>query len=201
MLRSAAWLGLYYGSGSADPVAAQSASAGDKAFARTAFAWEAARLIQESEGWSDLLNKVALVWEGKRPPPTGSSFGGDCWRGRLPDVIHVKRLSAIEKIHTIHGGLRLAGETPAEDLTIATLEAMFFIPEAPSEIWAPWMSHDSLALRATVARLGMMAGADDAAWRQQISRLKEPAMRDQILRSRNRITKVWQVSPSREGCP
>ena len=201
MLRASAWFGLYYGTGFADPTAARSASEADVESARAGFAWEATRLIAESEGWEDLPAKVAAVWAGKRPPPTGTAFGRECWRGRLPNVTLVEPLAAIPRAHTMHGGLRLVGETPSEDLTIATLEAMFFNPEAPPALWAAWLAAPGHRVRATAARLGTMADARDEAWQQRISSLQDPAIRAQIQSARNQVSKVWQVAPSREGCP
>jgi hypothetical protein len=201
MFRASAWFTTYYGAGSADPTAAKSAVSTNQADAHTAFAWEATRLIAANEGWTDLPAKVAAVWDGSRPAPTGTPMVPRCWRGRIPDVTHTPAITGGRALHTVHGGSRLQGETPTEDLSIATLEAIFFQSDAPASLWAGFVDKGTLKVRATAARLGMMAEADDPAWRAQMAQMKDPLLREQLLAARNHPANLWQASPLREGCP
>ncbi len=201
MVRAATWFGAYYGSGLADPTAAKHAVEKDQPAARTAFAWEAIRLINEQEGWKDLPAKVEAVWSGERPPPTGSSMPSHCWRGRVADVTHVPDLKQTGRTYTIHGGLRLVGDNPADDLRIAILEAMLFIPEMPPDAWSAGLNHSALTVRATAARLGSMSSGQDGQWREQLSTLSEPIIREQVLAARRQPASVWTASPDREECP
>jgi len=200
MLRASMWFSLYYGSGSADPTAALAAPEPEQVLARSAFAWEASRLIAASEGWTDLPDKVAAAWKERRPTPTGHPMKPDCWQGRVPDVIHALELDWIPRSHTAHGATRLVGTTPEEDLTIATLEAIFFDPSAPIEMWAPWLDHPSFHVQATAARLGTLAGAEDEGWRERLSRVESPDLRAQLLAARSRKPQFWKASPDRTGC-
>jgi hypothetical protein len=201
MVRVATWFAGYYGTGMADPTAARAAPTSDKPAARSAFAWEATRLISAAEGWDALPAKVEAVWEGRRAPPTGAIMEPDCWQGRIPDVTHVSALDDVPRSHTVHGGQRLKATAEQEDLAIATLEAMFFHADAPVDGWTPWLDHTALTLRATAARLGVMSGGQDEAWQHRLSTLTDVMVRNQVLAARRHPAEHWTASPDRSNCP
>ena len=58
---------------------------------------------------------------------------------------------------TYGGGARLIGETPEEDMTIAALEALFWLESTSSEAFLPWVDDPRSRVRWTAARLCRLA--------------------------------------------
>lgn len=107
LLAASVWFDLYYGSGDADPAAAQAA---DSPLARTAWAHEAVRLGGDRGAWS--------------APIEGTPLAPRCWRGLVVDP--VPDPPGLAQVPLVHGGTRLVGQTPEEDREIALIEARFF---------------------------------------------------------------------------
>lgn len=160
VVRGAAWLGVYAGSGSADPVAARAAADADAPLARGAFAWEAVRLLGPMEGAEPLVAAVLAIWRGERAPPAGAPLPQSCWRARLVPRHHLGYDEA-RTVRTWSGGERFVAPDAGDDLRIAAMEARwaggvdFTAPELARLVADP-----SLAVRLTGAR---HAGAATAA--------------------------------------
>ena len=59
------------------------------------------------------------------------------------------------------GGVRLIGETPEEDLVIAALEALFWLPHTSAESFLPWINDHRERVRWTAARLARATPAEN----------------------------------------
>lgn len=118
MLRASVWFDLYLGSGVAAPGPAQ---VSDQPEARTAWAHEAIRLAPRASA-----EELLAAWQGLRPPPSGPSLEPRCWGGRLDESEPIPAMVAVPRTALVHGGQRLVGRSPEEDLAIAILEARAF---------------------------------------------------------------------------
>jgi hypothetical protein len=171
MLEASAWFEVYYGSGAADPAAAKAA---DSAAARTAFAFELARLRPDSE---DLVAEALAIWSGEAPPVTGPALPPRCLAGRRPDVPHRSKA----RTPLVHGAWRIKGSTETADLTIAALEGRFFLETGSPEGFARWLDDERQPVRLTAARL--LAGSADrgAPLAEQLRGHADPGVREIAL--------------------
>lgn len=159
LARSAAWHGIYAGSGSADPAAARGATADDARYAIHAFAWEATRLLGNNLGTVGLIDQVRAVWQGSAPPAQGATQTQACWDTRMMPRSEMETALWLPSVRTYPGNASFYDEDSDNDLVIAVLDSA----------WVHGMTHDAdalLALRAspsmgvrkTVARhLGFIA--------------------------------------------
>ncbi len=156
--RAAAWHGVYAGSGSADPTAARAATGRHARHARSAFAWEAVRLLGNTGRSKDVVDTVLAIWNGTLPAPGGDPVPPACWDVRL--VPRMDLLSPLYSgtIRTYGGGIRFNDPDPATDLRIATLSAIWTHGRAIDALYlAELAKDDSAAVQLTAARL---MGAD-----------------------------------------
>lgn len=117
VLRARAWFNRYVGTGVADPAVARGATGDDAAPARTAWAIEAVRL-------TGTYDAAAKAWNG--PALSGAALPVQRRVGRydtFPDM-----LGEAELPHsvTFADASRFVGESAAEDLDIALIEAVYF---------------------------------------------------------------------------
>ena len=134
--------------------AAKAASEADAPLARTAFAWEAVRLLGTDRPEAELIADVEAVWNGTKPPPTGNKAGPECWDGWFPPQWKTTLMAGVNAVEVMDGGLRLTGDTPEDDLLIATLEAIWTLKQGgdPAAL-TPWFTDAREKVRWTVARL------------------------------------------------
>ena len=79
LVRAAAWHGVYAGSGSLDPTALRSAIPADLPLARTAFAWEAVRLLPADLPPEQVLAQVEQLLSGAVTHDGGQPLDERCW--------------------------------------------------------------------------------------------------------------------------
>ncbi len=151
------WFNLYFGSGVADPGPASLAPDYQAPYARGAFALEALRL----HGGSDAVDYVLSVWRGDIPPPRGPPLPEAERHGRYNSPIPAPTEALMQKIPTYGGVMRLVGRDQAEDLTVAALEAMYFQPDTPADLFLPWLEDGRDSVRWTAVRLLRLCAPDE----------------------------------------
>lgn len=151
LLRARFGFNVYVGSGVAEPGPARLPGELGPAL-RTGFAIEAVRLgVAAGE---DPHPRLALeVWTGARPAPTGPPLAAEHRAGRYLQRGPTQAESGLPHTPVFGGGLRLVGRDAEEDLLIAALEAMFFLPDTPAAALRPWMDDPAERVRWTAARL------------------------------------------------
>ncbi|MBM4390944.1 MAG: hypothetical protein FJ090_07455 [Deltaproteobacteria bacterium] len=171
--RAAAWHAVYVGRGVADPIAARGARTEDAALAHTAFAWEATRAIGAATPPIELLEAVAAIWRGERPPPSAAPADAVCLPTRLVPRSAIGYGEYVT-IRTAGGGQRFVDPDVEADLRVAVLEARWAAgADLPVEAETALLADPSPAVRRTVARhlatdtrsypdLGKIPGLDDA---------------------------------------
>lgn len=205
IVRAAAWLGIYAGSGSADPSAARGASSEDGAFARGAFAWEAVRLLGTTLESGELAARVQAIYEGEEPPPAGGALEQRCWSHRVVPRRSVLAPSYGGYVRSYVGGLRFVGAEVPDDLLAATLEARWSQGAEPEPAFLlALLFHPSQALRKTAAQQLALV-AEDAAELEQIIAGADPevaAVAVDVFEGRSSPAKTpLAVNIDREGCP
>ncbi len=147
VLRARAWFNRYVGTGAADPALARAAIGDDAAPARTAWAIEAVRL-------SGSFDAAAQAWTGAGL--TGAALPVQQRVGRydtFPDMLGEAQLP-----HTVTfaDASRFVGQTDAEDLDIALIEAVYYnTKDATSEsgaAFARWLDDPRPRVRYTALR-------------------------------------------------
>ncbi len=147
VLRARAWFNRYVGTGAADPALARAAVGDDAAPARTAWAIEAVRL-------SGSFDAAAQAWTGAGL--TGAAVPVQQRVGRydtFPDMLGEAQLP-----HTVTfaDASRFVGQTDAEDLDIALIEAVYYnTKDATSEsgaAFARWLYDPRPRVRYTALR-------------------------------------------------
>lgn len=161
---ASAWFNVYFGSGSANPELAQNATGDHMAPAHTAFALEAVRILSASGvGSSELIaDEVRRVWSGAASAPQSKPVESGRLVGRYSPPIEPDGAAHLRRSATWLGGRRLVGDSRAEDLEIAIVEAMFFNKNIPVEALTGWLEDERDLVRWTAARLyAQIAGKDD----------------------------------------
>jgi len=162
---ASAWFNVYYGSGSADPGLARSAKGDHVGPAHTAFALEAVRILS-SEGTlspSMMVEEIHRIWDGTARPPEGNPIDSGALKGRYSPPVTPDGTGYMKRSATWRGGRRLQGESVAEDIDIAILEAMFFNQNIPVNALTSWLEDDRDRVRWTAARLyAQLSGKDDS---------------------------------------
>ncbi len=154
-MRARFWFSTYLGSGSADPAAARAAPPASTPAARTGFALEAVRLLLPREATvpADAVEQIAAIWRGDLPALTGSPLGPHHRHGRYHPPLGTRAEEGAAVLPQYGGGRRLVSSDPACDLTVATLEALYFRPETSAEIFEPWIAHECPEVRWTATRM------------------------------------------------
>jgi len=153
--RSAAWHGIYAGSGSADPTAARGASPESRKYAISAFAWEATRLLDagSEQAGALLAPRVIAIWEGRETPPRGSIQAQPCWDDSMMPRPDMDADIWLPSIRTYPGNARFYDDDLHADLTIAAIEGAWAHGK-PTDAKALLELRDSpsVALQKTIAR-------------------------------------------------
>jgi hypothetical protein len=118
---------------------------------RTGFAFESARLLAIAREPVSVEAIVAL-WEGQREL-SGASVPDHLRLGRFHTPILSPHESSALHLPLFGGGLRLASERPEEDILIAALEALYWLPHTPADVFVPWLDDDREGVRRTAAKL------------------------------------------------
>ncbi len=131
---------------------------GKGAALRTGFAIEAARLLSSSG--PPAVEDILAVWSGQSPPPRGAALPEHARLGRY----HTPILSPYEEgaphLPVYGGGLRLSSADGDEDIAIAALEALYWLPDTRADAIAPWVDDPRPAVRRTAARLLRLTSSD-----------------------------------------
>ena len=201
--RSAAWHGIYAGSGSADPTAARGASAERRKYAISAFAWEATRLLDAGgldapEARALLAPEVIAIWEGTTPAPHGSIQAQPCWDAPMMPRPDMDAEIWLPSIRTYPGNTRFYDEDLHIDLTIAAIEGAWAHGKpAAAKALLELQDSPSVALQKTLARqLALMpdqvaavedvypkTGSDDAVLRKVFKKTRKALEKNRAGRS------------------
>jgi hypothetical protein len=148
IIRARFGFNVYVGSGLATPEPARLPAPLGPAL-RTGFAVETARLLGEEAS----VEAILAVWSGERPPPEGPAVSDTATLGRYSLPLVAPAETGTPHIPIFGGGLRPVGATPDEDVTIAALEAMFWLEQTPAEVFLPHVHDARPRVRRTAARL------------------------------------------------
>jgi len=148
IIRARFGFNVYVGSGEAHPEPARLPDPLGPAL-RTGFAIETARLLGEQAS----VQSIFEVWTGERPPPSGAAVAEPARLGRYSLPLVAPGEHGTPHIPVYGGGLRPVGSTPDEDLTIAALEAMFWLESTPAEAFLPFVDDSRERVRRTATRL------------------------------------------------
>jgi hypothetical protein len=140
LLRARWWFNHYFGTGQA--AAPQDIPTEDGPFARGAWALEAVRIAG--------LGQAPECW---KRPCTGAILPPNQRVGRYDPPMPIPGEDILPWIPTFGGSKRLVGETEAEDLQIALLEATWFLPAATGDIFEPYLDASTPRTRYTAFRL------------------------------------------------
>lgn len=158
-LRARAWFHQYVGTGRADPAAAKAAPEGHAADARTAFAFEAARLaLLEGMRPESVMLRTLLTWDGEATLPEGPIVPPERRVGRFSAAVLPDQVRASEHAQLFGGGARLVAEDPQEDLEIALLEGLYHQESVPAAAFLPWLSDPRDRVRWTATKCYVLAG-------------------------------------------
>ncbi len=142
---------IYVGSGQTDPDAARLPHPLGGAL-RTGLAVEVARLLA-ADGQPVSVEAIVNVYAGATPPLTGAPATDREHLGRY----HTPILSPFEAgqphLPVYGGGLRLASLSPDEDMVLAALEALYWLPDTTADAFLPWLDSPEEAPRRTAAKL------------------------------------------------
>ncbi len=152
-IRAAAWHGIYAGSGSASPTAAQGARAEDAAHARGAFAWELVRLYDPQLGIETLADTAWWTWQGTLPPPRGSILAQGCWPARVLPRSNNDGNPGVPTVKHFLNGKRTFTDDAKADLLIAVVEAAWSQgAELSAQEIRLLLEHPDIAVRRTAAK-------------------------------------------------
>lgn len=138
---------VYVGTGLADPDPAR-LDGPLGVVLRTGFGAEAARLIPEPT-----VEKILAVWRGEAPVPTGAALNERQRMGRYTPPVPAPAEGALPKVPVYGGGMRIVGEGPEEDATIAALEGLFWNESTDAAVFLPWVNDPRPRVRWTAAKL------------------------------------------------
>ena len=183
-LLSRAWFNVYVGTGLADPAAAKAAPADQAPYARTAWAMEAARLMDLDEPalavpWMMRAYAADQVLTGLEQAPEARV--GQHARPLFPSEHH-----GVAAIFIFGGGRRLVDPDPMNDLVIACMEGLFYA-ERDLKSWSIYLTDENFAVRQTAVKNTVLAGGEvrtDDALDQEMSRVAKKERRGVIRRQR-----------------
>ena len=117
---------------------------------RTGYAMEAARLLHLS-GKASVENIIEAWNEPTRIDTVATKT--ITLHGRHHSGLISPYEKNLDKINLYGGGTRLISDNPQEDITIAALEAIYWLEETPGESFIPWIGNQSDLIRLTAAKL------------------------------------------------
>lgn len=121
--RASAWFSIYAGSGSTDPTALQSATTADASMARSAFAWEAVRLLPSELTMEETIRTVQNMASGDAPPIRGAPSNPNCPHyDVMPRLMDDFRLQPF--VRAFGSWQRFTDTDANTDLRVATLDAL-----------------------------------------------------------------------------
>ena len=142
---------VYVGSGRTDPGPAHLPHPVGSVM-RTGLAVEAVRLM-EAAGQPVSVETIVAIFDGTIPPLTGEAVTDREHLGRY----HTPILSPFEAgqphVPVYGGGLRLASLAPGEDIVLAALEALYWLPHTPADAFLPYIEHEVTDIRRIAAKL------------------------------------------------
>lgn len=115
---------------------------------RTGFGVEAARLLA-----APTVEQILAIWKGEAPVPTGSALDPHERMGRYAPPMPAPSEQNLARVAVYGGGMRLVGETPEEDVTIAALEGLFWRTDTDAAVFLPWVDDPRPRVRWTAAKL------------------------------------------------
>jgi len=99
------------------------------------------------------------VWNGEMDAPSGAELSIEDRQGRYRPPMRAPLEKDLAFVPVYGGGIRLVGESSEEDVVIAALEAMFWLPETEADAFEPWIRDPRPRVRWTAARLLRFAGS------------------------------------------
>ncbi|MFZ5477972.1 MAG: hypothetical protein ACOZNI_14455 [Myxococcota bacterium] len=141
ILRARWWFNRFYGTGAADPRAVE-----DSPHARGAWALEAIRLADGDVARAKAAWDTGETLVGEPLPPERRV-------GRYDAPFQIPGETELPRVRTYGSGLRLVGESPAEDLDVALLEALYFRERTDGTAFAAWLADPRPRVRYTALRL------------------------------------------------
>ena len=142
---------VYVGSGQTDPAAAQLPHPLGGAL-RTGLSIEVVRLM-EATGQAPTVQDIVDLYTGTVPPLTGTAVTDREHLGRYHTPILSPHEAGQPHLPVYGGGLRLASLQPEEDIVLAALEALYWLPHTPADDFLPWIDNDTPDIRRTAAKL------------------------------------------------
>jgi len=137
---------------------------------RTGYAMELARLLQEDGVAS--VEAILQQWKSldtvNRQPKERAYQ-----QGRYYQAILSPYEKDLPKINLYGGGKRLISTKDSEDMTIAALEAIFWVEKTGPEIFLPWTTHLSDPIRWTAVKLMRMCESATFPWAETFEALLE----------------------------
>jgi len=115
---------------------------------RTGLGIEAARLLPEPD-----LATLEAVFTGERPAPIGTPLPVPQRMGRYTPPVPSPHEDGAPRVPLYGGGMRLVGETPAEDAAVAALEGLYWLPQTPAEVFLPHVDDPRARVRWTAVKL------------------------------------------------
>lgn len=138
---------VYAGTGRADPAPAK-LDGPLGVVLRTGFGVEAARLLPDPT-----VEQILAIWKGEAPVPTGEALDPHRRMGRYTPPIPAPAERDLARVPIYGGGMRLVGEGPEEDVTIAALEGLFWRESTDAAVFLPWLGDARPRVRWTAAKL------------------------------------------------
>lgn len=167
------WFNVYFGRGDASPAAARSAEGHSGASARWAWATEVVRRLVPREGPTppDVVEQALAVWRGDQTLDVTPPLDLRHRHGRFHPPLPTRLPEPVREMQTYGGNRRLVAPEPDDDLVVALLEALYFHPEVPAEVFLPFIEHASREVRWTAARLIRVTPSDQLDHDQVLTRL------------------------------
>jgi len=119
---------------------------------RTGFATEAARILRDA-GQPVTVEAIVGAWGGQPLAVTGEAVPDHLRLGRYHTPIQSPHEAGVPHLPLYGGGLRLAAEDPSEDIVIAALEALYWVPATVADPFVPWLDDPRERVRRTAAKL------------------------------------------------
>jgi hypothetical protein len=147
VLRARWWFNRYVGTGNADPLDAQGAAPAEAAHARGAWAIEVLRLTGGDFGLA------RAVWEGRLSAPPGAPLPLPQRVGHYDVGLPIPGETELPHVRTFGDARRLVGQSVDEDVTIALLEARYFLGEGRGDVFRPFLDDPRPRVRYTAFHL------------------------------------------------
>lgn len=142
---------VYVGSGQTDPGAAHLPHPLGGAL-RTGMAIEVVRL-NEAAGEPSSVQGVVDIFTGAVPPLSGAPVTDREHLGRYHTPILSPHEAGQPHLPVYGGGLRLASLSAEQDIVLAALEALYWLPHTTADTFLPHTDSDDADIRRTAAKL------------------------------------------------